>query len=175
MRYRMNGLTLLELLIVLAIAGLLFGLGTPRFSAWVDEHRQSAASNRLVGAIQYARQESLRSQLPVSLCPSRDGRHCLKDTDAWQYGWIIYRHQKHHGSNELLEADQILQVMNAAPEGLRANRQRFTLRTDGRRSTNGTFLVCPPGAQTATRAVVVNVTGRPRATRDPQRMPSADC
>jgi len=170
-----KGFTLLELMIVLVIAGLLFGLGTPYVSQMVKENRHTAASNRLVGSLQFAKSESLRLHHPVSLCPSRDGRQCLADETAWQEGWIIYRHLSSHGDNALRQADQILRVVDAAPEGLKANRQRFTLRTDGRRSTNGSFLICPPGAHQASRAIIVNVNGRPRTTRKPERMPSSDC
>jgi len=170
-----QGLTLLELMIVLVIAGLLLGLGAPAFQNLVAEEKRTASTNRLMGSLQYAKSESLRLNHPVSLCPSRDGQHCDNDQQAWDQGWLVYRHNSRHGDSALIDPGQILSVVDQAPPGLRANRQRFTLRTDGRRSTNGTFLFCPPGVEIAEQAVVVSVMGRPRHTRDPDRIPSPQC
>lgn len=169
------GLTLVELMIALVVAGILFGLGVPAMERMVSESRATTTANRLVGSIQYAKSESLRLGVPVSLCPSGDGLSCLASRAGWAAGWIIYRHRTAHGPNTLVDPGQILRVDSAGMEGLRANRQRFTLRTDGRRSTNGTLLICRPEAAQAHRAVIVNVMGRPRSTRDPARMPSPEC
>lgn len=168
-------MTVLELMIVLVIAGLLLGLGMPALDRMLQENRMTAANNRLVGSLHYARDKSLRLGVPVSLCPSRNGRDCLRDSEAWAEGWIVYHHQSSHGSRALREESQILRVMSQPAPGLQANRQVFTLRTDGRRSTNGTLLMCRPGEARADRAVVINVMGRVRSTRDHNRMPSPDC
>ena len=170
-----RGLTLLELLIALAVVGVLMGIATPAVDRWVQETRATTGTNMMIGSLQFARSESLRVGVPVSLCPSRDGRHCAADQQAWSEGWLIYRHQQSHGNNRLSHPDQILRVQSAGVPGLRANRQRFTMRTDGRRSTNGSILVCREGEALAARAIIINVNGRARSTRDPQRMPSPEC
>lgn len=170
-----GGLTLIELLIVVTIAGILLGIGTPAMQQLISDTRASTAANRLLGSLRFARAESVRLGIPVTVCPTRDGHRCLSDEDAWSEGWLIYRHETADGSRRLRHSDQILRVIEQPARGFRANRQRFTLRTDGRRSTNGTIRVCFPGDTTARIAIVVNVMGRARTTREVEHMPSADC
>lgn len=170
-----GGLTLIELLIVITITGVLLGIGTPAMQQLVSDTHASTAANRLLGSLRFARAESVRLGVPVTVCPSRDGRRCLSDEEAWSEGWLIYRHETAHGSRQLRHDDQVLRVIGQPARGFRANRQRFTLRTDGRRSTNGTVRVCFPDEPTARIAIVVNVMGRARTTREADHMPSADC
>lgn len=170
-----GGLTLIELLIVVTIAGILLGIGTPAAQQLVSDTRASTAANRLLGSLRFARAESVRLGVPVTVCPTRDGRRCLSDEEAWSQGWLIYRHETAHGSRRLGHTDQVLRVMDQPARGFRANRQRFTLRTDGRRSTNGTIQVCFPDEPTARIAIVVNVMGRARTTRKTEHMPSGNC
>ncbi|MDQ2069376.1 GspH/FimT family protein [Natronospira bacteriovora] len=172
---RVRGMTLLELLIVLVIAGLLLGLGLPSLDRTIQEARMTAATNRLVSSLHFARDASIRLGVPVTLCPTIDGLSCERNTQAWSEGWLIYRHQHGGSGNRLRDPDQILRVIPGSAPGLQANRQAFTLRTDGRRSTNGTLLMCRRGETTADRAVIINVMGRVRSTRDPDRMPSPEC
>jgi hypothetical protein len=76
----------------------------------------------------------------------------------------------------LQDASQVLAVrLSDRDHGLRANRNAFTFRMDGRRSTNGTFLFCDDAAGHAQAAVIVSVSGRPRVVRDPATLASGNC
>lgn len=172
---KIKGLTLVELLIVIAVSGILLGVAVPGFQQLISDTRASSAANRLVGSLNFARAESVRLGVPVTVCASRDGRQCSGEEADWSRGWIVYHHETAQGARRLQHEEQILRVSDTAAPGFRANRQRFTLRTDGRRSTNGTLLNCPDGAARARLAVVVNVMGRVRSTRETGEMPSPDC
>jgi type IV fimbrial biogenesis protein FimT len=168
-------MTILELLIVVTIAGILLGIGTPAFQQLVNDTRASTSANRLLSSLRFARAESVRLGVPVTVCPSRNGRQCLASDDAWSEGWLVYRHKTTHGPRRLYNDDQILRHLPGPNRGFRANRHRFTLRTDGRRSTNGTVRVCFPEETSARIAIVVHVMGRARTTREADEMPSSAC
>jgi len=56
-----RGLSLLELLIVLAVLGLLLGLGVPNFLRWRAQAEVDEAARSLAQAFQYARAEAKRT------------------------------------------------------------------------------------------------------------------
>ena len=43
----------------------------------------------LVSHLEYARQEAVRREATVTICPSEDGRSCQVGGD-WQQGWLIF-------------------------------------------------------------------------------------
>jgi len=69
-RRRSAGFTLFELLVVLLIAAILLGLGSPSFSEFRRNARLTAAANDLLVAGQLARTEAIKRQTSVSICPS---------------------------------------------------------------------------------------------------------
>jgi type IV fimbrial biogenesis protein FimT len=63
-----NGFTLMELLVTIAIAGILAAVAVPSFFSVVNTNRLAAQSNELLTAIQYARSEAIRSNGRVTFC-----------------------------------------------------------------------------------------------------------
>lgn len=169
-----SGLTLLELLIVILVLGLTTATAVPAMNQLLQDHREAAATNLLIGSIKEARQTSARLGVPVSLCPSRDGRECSQDDGDWAQGWLIYRQREARGPRDLFDESQILQHVDQAVPGLEANRAIFTLRTDGRRSTNGSFFFCDDDAAEE-HAVVINVAGRARKVSEGDPRPGNPC
>jgi len=84
-----SGLTLIDLMTTLAVAMVLVTVGVPGLSALVAGNRMAAGTNDLVTHLQYARSESVKRQLPVSVCSSVDGQICAGSTE-WGTGWIVF-------------------------------------------------------------------------------------
>ncbi|MFZ1862018.1 MAG: Tfp pilus assembly protein FimT/FimU [Candidatus Competibacter sp.] len=84
-----KGFTLLELIVTLALAALVLTVGVPNFQALIQDNRQTAAINQLVGALGLARSEAVKRNIRVTLCKSADGRCCTVD-GGYQQGWIVF-------------------------------------------------------------------------------------
>jgi len=87
--YRQTGFTLLELMIVVAIAGIVMAIGVPSFQSITTTNRIAANTNELITALNLARSEAVKRSAAVSVCKSADGAICTTSGD-WDQGWIVY-------------------------------------------------------------------------------------
>lgn len=154
---RPEGFTLLELAIVLTIAGILLVASGPSIGDLFLDMRRTRVLNELVRALHLARTESLRTGAEISVCASEDFDGCAGDDLAWSAGWIVV--------DESTPTPRILLRQGAdAPARIGGNRHTFTYRANVRRSTNGTLVYCDRRGTKAARAIVVSHTGRPRVS-----------
>ena len=157
---RYPGHTLIELLIVLAVATTLGALALPGARELLRNSRQSSRTTAFVVSAQLARGEALRRANPITLCASADGLRCGKDYAA---GWIVFEDEDQDGDRQAKEP--LLDVYATRAEGaVRSTRPRYVWRPYGRRSTNGTVTFCSPSDSSRSRAVIVSYTGRPRTS-----------
>lgn len=85
---RARGFTLVELMIVLAIAAILLTLAVPSFTDFVKNNRMVAQNNDFVTALNLARSEAIRRGSRVTVCSSGDGATCA--AGGWEQGWIVF-------------------------------------------------------------------------------------
>lgn len=71
-----RGFTLLELMITVALLGILAALAAPSFNSLIQSSRLTASANELVAALQMARMEAIRTNSRVEVCPSTNGSSC---------------------------------------------------------------------------------------------------
>lgn len=86
---RMRGFTLLELLTVIAIAGILTAIGIPSYRYVIDSSRMAAEVNSLLGDLQYTRAEAIKEGQTVTACVSADNATCAGNA-TWNTGWIVF-------------------------------------------------------------------------------------
>ena len=82
-----RGFTLLELMVALTVAAVLFGVGVPSFVDMIRNNRAAANINELSTAFAIARSEAVRRGAAVTVCRSSDGATCGAN---WAAGWIIF-------------------------------------------------------------------------------------
>jgi prepilin-type N-terminal cleavage/methylation domain-containing protein len=179
-----RGFSLFELMMALAIAGVLVGLAAPNMRSFTQNNRLTAASNDLLRAFQIARSESITRQRTVVVCasnnPTADTAVCSYDAFT---GWIVFEDNNNNWQRD--DGDTLIDQHNTINEEL-------TVRTDndaivsfnstgfanlaGARTPSANVVICdaryvddnpvePDGPSVGGRALVITPTGRARVTK----------
>src|SRR5579871_263767 len=107
--HSVKGFTLLELLMVMLIVGILAWVGTSSFKYVTTSNRISSEINGLLGDMQYARSQAIKSGSPVTVCPTTNFTGCANST-TWSTGWIVFLDFNGNGAvdaNETIIRSQI--------------------------------------------------------------------
>lgn len=89
---RARGFTLIEMMVAVAVLGVLLAIAGPTFSDIIRNNRTAAEANELVGALTIARNEAAKRGLPITLCAaSADQTACAGDAvGEWDNGWLVF-------------------------------------------------------------------------------------
>jgi prepilin-type N-terminal cleavage/methylation domain-containing protein len=90
-RSTLRGITLVELLVVVAVAAILAAIGIPAYQGLLAQNRVSAAANNLLAAMQQARSEAVRYSRTASVCPRATDATCAdaSGSNPWNNGWLV--------------------------------------------------------------------------------------
>jgi type IV fimbrial biogenesis protein FimT len=86
---RETGFTVTEMMVVVAIVGILMAVGLPSYRNITNSYRMSGEVNSLLGDLQFARSEALKEGQRVTTCVSANSTTCTGGT-AWASGWIVF-------------------------------------------------------------------------------------
>lgn len=138
---KINGFTLVELMIVLAVISILAMLAVPTFKVSMVNNRLIGETTNMTSILNLARAEALRRNDYVSVCPSANGTSCSGNNYA--IGAIIFSDP---GNAGLSASSQIIRVMDKFPNTLDKGKgiNRFTFSPTGA-INNGNLLICNPG------------------------------
>lgn len=75
------GFTLVELVVTIAVVGILAAIATPSFSAMIANSKAKGIATDLYFDLAKTRSEAVKRNMDVTLSPSDDG---------WKKGWTIY-------------------------------------------------------------------------------------
>lgn len=98
-RRTMSGLTLLELLVVMAISGVMATIGVPSFRDLIQNNSMTSHANQLVSSLHLARSEAVKRGINSGLMSL--------DDSSWSKGWTVWADTNGDG------------VINAGEEKLR--------------------------------------------------------
>ena len=167
---RNHGFTLAELLVTLAVFSILVTVGVPSFNRTLLNNRQVSSLNILVGSMQLARSEAIVRNRRVTVCGSSDGQTC---GNSWSGGWVVFVDSdadgQVNGAEVVLRSVNDITRLGITPGGI-AN--SFLYRPNGRMMTNnnirsntGQFTVCDSRGAEHARTILVDSSGRPRASK----------
>ena len=84
---RPGGFTLIELMVTVAVIGILAVVGVPAMAGLINANRSTAANENLTAALQLARAEAIRRSASVTVCASTNGTTCANQAN-WSR-WIV--------------------------------------------------------------------------------------
>ena len=91
-----NGWTLPEMMITLAIAGIVSAEAIPSFRRMAERDSLVASTNLISAAISDARYAAVSKDVPVTFCPGNRASGCISD---WSDGrWIVFVDPGHDGA-----------------------------------------------------------------------------
>jgi type IV fimbrial biogenesis protein FimT len=92
-------MTLIELMVTLAIAGVVVALGTPSFLRTLARHAIADQAAALQDAVRIGRNEAMKRGGPVVLCRTEaaDTRRCAASGGSWQT-WLLFADVARNGA-----------------------------------------------------------------------------
>lgn len=142
------GVSMVELMVVVAIAATLAGLAAPSFRSLIADQRVKAAAGELHAALILARSEAMKRGVSVTLSPKSSG---------WVDGWQIANPTV---ANVLLEDHPALSGITIAFTPTAAT--NVVYQSSGRINPNSVVGFTVTNGGTATkRCITIDLTGRP--------------
>jgi len=166
---RNNGVTLVELLVVITVAAILAFFAVPDLADFVKNNRNSSDINDLLSSVSYARSEAVKRNSSVTICQSANGTSCQNSAGSWGGGWLVFEDINRDGS-VTAGADTILRVSSGIGSGrsLGFSATRVIYRSSGLASegTNATFTLCDDRGASHAKGLIIGASGHPRVARD---------
>jgi type IV fimbrial biogenesis protein FimT len=170
-----GGFTLLELMLAITVAAVLFSLAAPNFRTFILNNRLTSTSNDLLHSVQSARSEAAKRQENVVLCgssdPAADSPACATSSFA---GWIIFQDNDADGIRDA--ADEVIEThaFDSETVNLAAdNDWHLSFSPAAFLKDGGTTSIVisdhrgnvEEGGQSTARGISITATGRPSITR----------
>jgi len=97
-----RGFSLIEVLVTLAIAGVLLAVALPSFKEIMASSNMASTNNALVYSVQMARSVSMERLVPAGVCtsstPMADDASC--NGGSYNDGWIVYADDDGNGTRD---------------------------------------------------------------------------
>lgn len=172
-----QGFTLVELIITLAVSGVLLSVAAPNFGDAMRNSAQIIITNDLMGALRLARSEAIKRSTRTAVCARAENSTCGTD---WSNGFITFI--DNGDTSGVIDAnEQILRVAQAVDGGAWIlNRARLVntaeqpidrpyIRFGPRGTSNwrgsGYFAICDHRGQETAKAINISLSGDPRRAR----------
>lgn len=87
---RTQGFTLIEMMMVVAMLGVLMIVGVPTYRGMMVTSEVVDTTNDLIVALKRARSEAMKRGRDVRVCSSVDGKACSGAAGNWIKGWLVF-------------------------------------------------------------------------------------
>jgi len=165
------GFSIVELMVILIIAGILLAMGIPSFQSMLQNHRLITATNSLFMAVNLTRSEAIHRGVRVDMVPAGEGT-------KWTNGWVIFidgDNDQRPDADEMLiySYSELHRDVRITPSFTDSKVQYIAFNGTGRTRTNANSQTSQSGnwlleAGTQSRKVVINFLGRARVC-DPHK------
>lgn len=159
-----TGTTLLEMMIALAILGIVMTVVVPSAQSILIQNRIVGEINEISGIIQFARNNAINEQADTVMCPTTDFINCSADWDDPKMVFPDFDGDRaRNGVEELLVGTSSISSAN----NLSGPANVIVFQANGAVSSPSTLLLCHKDQNDKyARALTVSLQGRVRMSRD---------
>lgn len=163
---KINGFTLIELMVAVTVLAVLLTMGIPQFSKMLSNNRMTSTTNSVLAGIQMARAEAITRGVPVIFCQNNATNNGCSGITNLANGWLVGTDTDADGA-----PDEILKVSGAYPGTMQVTGNANFLTTFIRFNASGliesgnitppaTFTICDSSRSGETgKNISVNATG----------------
>lgn len=156
----LSGFTIIELLVAMAVAAVLFGMALPAFDVFIEQRTMAARGNDLISAVNLARSEAVTRGAPVSVQAVNAG----DNNDEWGAGYCVVVGTPGNCPNDpLVNLRQFDAADGSTMNGTGALNNVGALTFNGRglmtTGGQGTVQICAAGVNPG-REIALNAIGR---------------
>ena len=169
-----HGFTLIELVVTVAVFGIVLAIAAPSMSGFLESNRRAAQVNTFVSALNLARSEAVKRNTDITVCSRNDAGTACDAAEGWDNGWIVFV------DNDVLGTidgdDAILRVYKQifkreTPKDVTlketvADSRFITFQARGQANITASFERCDDGGAAQARAIMVTTSGRIRLSKD---------
>lgn len=136
-----RGLTLIELMVTVAVIGVILVFATPNFSDFIAKRRVNSTVNQFAASMRVAKSEAQTVGRNVALCAvDASGTACKGGAD-WSSGWMVYVQ-----GNTTTTVQKVIQVYQADSENISIGLSE---------ATDGVITLTPSGISTSKAVIKV--------------------
>lgn len=164
---RARGFTLVELMTTVAVVAIVAAIGYPSFQGVIRSNRAVTANNEVVGLLNLARSEALRSGQSGAICGSSNGAAC---DGSWGGGVLAWSDVNTNGA--LDGGEPVLRYWLGNPKLVVQGPSSGLVAFDGRgrriSAADQQITVRPDqcGGQQLMRTLLINAAGQVRSRKD---------
>jgi type IV fimbrial biogenesis protein FimT len=176
--FNTQAFTLIELVMTMAIAGILVTIAIPSFNSTLTSSRLTNYANDLVGALNLARSEAVRRGIKVTVrkfdnhsCPINGVNGIIGAN--WEDGWHVFTDTDMGNVGKCVTGDELIRAYPPLMPSytFRGNNNisnYISFLPSGQSNTNGSFVICSLGIPKAntSRLIIVDNIGRVRMGLD---------
>ncbi len=166
---REGGFTLIELMVTIAILGIVLSVGVPSYRAIVMDNRMSSQANLFATSIKLARSNAVKYQRNATVCSSSDFDAAVPTCAAsadWSDGWIVWVDKDRDAATDANEIISVFGPVHDSSELKSTSANRFTYDARGFATTAaGELTLCDSRSGEMGRIIKVNATGRTNISR----------
>lgn len=166
-----SGFTLIEFMVVIAIAAVLLTVGIPSMKYLIERNAVNGHVSMLIGDVTLARSEAIKRNAPVIMCVSvgadtSSTPDCAASGD-WKSGWLVFVHRGSGSSFAPNSGDVLLRAQGALSDSggiTQTGTGVLVFRNTGLLSSGASTITFKSASQATNQQqrVCISMTGRTR-------------